>query len=290
MVGSTLREIRRRVDALAAADGAYYVVCGRTGERPVPVAGKRFADRPTAESALRAATQYRATLRDYDPRLPYYDLIVCEAMPGRTEGRPPASGPVAGTPSGALPDAPTRQPLVDFCHEVASALFETLAGEGYAAVERATMELYLEAAETVDDRDEFCLLLLESMAAELSERLTPDEQARVLRAAAGRLSPADATDAPVPVALRRLASVSLVTGYGLARSGDEWLVTVRGYALDGTDRRLPTLPIAIELYRHHPGPLSIPGVRSVGAADWEFTLALGAGRDRVGLVRAAVTS
>lgn len=289
MVGSTLREIRRRVDALAAADGAYYVVCGRTGERPVPVAGKRFADRPTAESALRAATQYRATLRDYDPRLPHYDLIVCEATPGPTTPSPSETGPGADAGSAALSAAAPRRPLVDFCHEVASAPFETLAEQGCAAVERAIMELYLEAAETVDDRDEFCLLLVESMAAELSERLTPDEQARVLRAAAGRLSPVAATAAPVPVALRRLASVSLVTGYGLARSGDEWLVTVRGYALDGTDRRLPTLPIALELYRHHTGPLSIPGVRSVGAADWEFTLALDADRDGVGLVRTAVT-
>ncbi|MFC7194060.1 hypothetical protein ACFQL4_04340 [Halosimplex aquaticum] len=39
MIGTTLTDIRERIEALATEDGSYYVVCGRTGERPVPAAG-----------------------------------------------------------------------------------------------------------------------------------------------------------------------------------------------------------------------------------------------------------
>jgi hypothetical protein len=37
MVGRTLREIRGELESLADDGGRYYVRCGRTGERPVPV-------------------------------------------------------------------------------------------------------------------------------------------------------------------------------------------------------------------------------------------------------------
>jgi hypothetical protein len=52
MVGLTLVDIREHIEALATEGGQYYVVCGRTGDRPV--------------------------LRRYDPQVPSYDLIVCE--------------------------------------------------------------------------------------------------------------------------------------------------------------------------------------------------------------------
>src|SRR6056297_3609057 len=98
MLGTSLGEIRDHVEALASDGGTYYVVCGRTGERPVPTAGLRFEERATARNAARAAEQYRTALRRYDPRLPCHDLIVCQDVPqvaGTAElerdSRPPSS-------------------------------------------------------------------------------------------------------------------------------------------------------------------------------------------------------
>ncbi|WP_223302127.1 hypothetical protein [Haladaptatus sp. R4] len=79
MVGHTLHDIRRSVESLETDDGAYHIICARTGTSPVPIAGRRFDSRHTARAALRFAEQYRAALRRYDPQLPYHDLIVCEA-------------------------------------------------------------------------------------------------------------------------------------------------------------------------------------------------------------------
>jgi len=88
MPDSTLTSIRERIEALASADGRYYVTCARTGDRPVPAAGHRFSDRATARTAARLTERYRATLRRYDPQTPSYDLIVCQ-RPGAatTAGR-----------------------------------------------------------------------------------------------------------------------------------------------------------------------------------------------------------
>jgi len=57
MIGTTLVDIRDHIEALAGADGEYYVACGRTGDRPVPISGLRFEGRATAQSAARAAEQ-----------------------------------------------------------------------------------------------------------------------------------------------------------------------------------------------------------------------------------------
>ncbi|PSQ14644.1 hypothetical protein BRD02_08830 [Halobacteriales archaeon QS_8_69_73] len=78
MHDSTLTGIRDRIEALASADGRYYVACARTGDRPVPAAGHRFPDRAAARTAARLTEWYRARLRRYDPQLPSYDLIVCQ--------------------------------------------------------------------------------------------------------------------------------------------------------------------------------------------------------------------
>jgi hypothetical protein len=78
MTEPTLRDIRTHLDALAVDVGRYVVVCARTGEHPVPIAGLRFTDRETATRAARIAQHYRSRLRRYDPRVPYHDLIVCE--------------------------------------------------------------------------------------------------------------------------------------------------------------------------------------------------------------------
>ena len=286
MVGRTLREIRRHVEQLASDDGSYYVVCGRTGDRPVPVAGKRFDGRVTAQAALRAAEQYRAALRRYDPHLPYHDLIVCEDTTTR-----------AVAPPARAYEATDRRPLVDFCHDVAGALFEALADRNHERVERAVMDVYLEAAEDVDDRDEFCFLLLESMVAELTRSLSPAEQVRLLRAAADRLPPVEETNDPVETALRHLASVSLVDDFEIGSrradgDGDARRVTLYRYALDGDDRHLPTLPIAIDLLRHCRGSVAIPAARAVSSDGWQLDLSLDGTADRAdaGLVRTTVTA
>lgn len=78
MERETLSVIRQRIETLATADGDYYVVCGRTGRRPVPVEGTYFPDRETATEAAQTATAYRRVLREYDEDAPFYDFIVCE--------------------------------------------------------------------------------------------------------------------------------------------------------------------------------------------------------------------
>lgn len=97
MVGTTLAEIRRHIEGLASDEGDYYLVCARTGDRPVPADGLRFASRATARAAASATEHYRATLRRYDPRLPRYDLIVCEDAGPLAD---PAAAPTDASPSG----------------------------------------------------------------------------------------------------------------------------------------------------------------------------------------------
>ena len=76
MIGTTLLEIGDHIESLASETGEYSLVCARYGDRPVPAAGLRFESRPVARAAARATEQYRDALRRYDPRLPYYDVIV----------------------------------------------------------------------------------------------------------------------------------------------------------------------------------------------------------------------
>lgn len=78
-MGGTLAGLKGRIDDLAADTGEYHIVCERTGDRPVPITDKRFHNRVAARRAADAAEQYRATLRRYDPQVPRYDLVVCQA-------------------------------------------------------------------------------------------------------------------------------------------------------------------------------------------------------------------
>lgn len=299
MVGHTLHDIRRSVESLETDDGAYHIICARTGTSPVPIAGRRFDSRHTARAALRFAEQYRAALRRYDPQLPYHDLIVCEApetyaLVGETAGDTTALArrKDESTADGSVTD---RQPLIDFCHDVTGALFETLADEGYERVERAVMDVYLDAAESVADRDEFCLVLLESMVVELTDQLSADEQHHVLEAASRRMPPVEDDGRTIETALQRLVSVSIAADYHLTPLDDTsssrgWLVTLSEYALDGDERYLPTLPLAIELNRILPDPVSIEWARAVDTHDWELRLST---RDPTkstdtGLLRAAI--
>jgi hypothetical protein len=287
MVGGTLNELRERIADRHEDGGRYYVSCARTGERPVPVAGKRFATRETAAEAAELATEYRAELRRYDPRLPHYDLVV-------TEDPGPGSSTRPMPKVEASADATT---VSDFCHDVAAAVFESLSELGETAVERAVLEAYLHSAESVTDPDELCLVLLSTTASELDARLAPDRQGEVLRAAADRLgrptgpgASADGTD-PVDAALERLDALSLVGDYGVARNrsatasdtddrreaqsddrfaGRSWTVSVEGYAFDTVNGCVPTLPFAVELLRGLPGEtVAVSDLRRTGNSGWE---------------------
>jgi hypothetical protein len=103
MNGATLESLRRRIEILADEAGRYELVCGRTGERPVPADGLRFATYERARAAARATERYRAALRRYDPRAPRYDVIVRERdadeAPDRVDGtaaRSAAGGRLGG--------------------------------------------------------------------------------------------------------------------------------------------------------------------------------------------------
>lgn len=249
MVGQTLSKIRARIESLASEEGEYYVVCGRTGTRPVPVADKRFPDRDAAEEAAQTATAYRAALRRYDPRAPVYDFIACEAA---ARGSHAAS---VLTRVGATGEAPS---LTGFCHDVAGAVFEALSTAGYSDLESTIMDCYCEAADAIEDPDELCLHLLRTLALELDDRLSADEQAQVLERAAREVPDIDATEEPLASTFDRLAAVDLVDEYSITAQPDatvgrqSWTVRLENYALAGSGDPLPTLPIALDLLRRLP--------------------------------------
>jgi len=301
MVGPTLIDIREHIDGLATEDGQYYVRCGRTGDRPVPAAGSRFPDRATARAAARATEQYRSALRRYDPQVPYYDLIVCEATSrDATVTQPRESG--TETPQHRLSEpvitdstTPERRDLVEFCHRVAGTVFETLSEAGYDGVESAVMDAYFELAETVGDPDELCLCLLESMTTELHEHLSPADQADILADAADRLESPTDDDGPLDATLDALEQRGVIESYtrspysvDLDGGAGSVVVQISGYALSARNDRLPILPVTLELCRHrtnHP-PQSI----QVTAVDtgWQLTFVLADMGDQNGLVSAPV--
>jgi len=290
MIGATLTELRDQIDALASADGDYFLVCGRTGERPVPVAGKRFAGRETGRTAARTAHQYRAALRRYDPQVPHYDLIVCQdAEPlitgsepeaaSQTESEEPTNWTLSEPAVTSGRPSPERRKLVEFCHSAAAAVLETLPEDGYEGVETAVMDAYFDLAETIADPDDLCVCLLENMAIELDDRLQPADQAAVLASAATRLSPAEPTEKPVSTTLSILGDCGLIGGYTRSPWSTEIedgtrsiVVWLSEYALTPLDDQFPVLPIMLELYRHQPDWL--PSSVQVVADDdgWRLTL------------------
>lgn len=301
MVGTTLVELRSQIEALASDEGRYYLVCARTGERPVPADGKRFLGRTAARQAARATEHYRATLRRYDPRVPCYDVIVCEA----TEGVPDSTSPrdeaaetdwsltepavADGTPAG------DRRDRIEFCHTVAATVFESLSAAGYDVVERTVMDVYFDLAETVTDPDDLCLRLLESIATELDAALTPAEQADVLDAAVERLPSPDATVSPVAATLDHLEALGML---GLAtgerstctdEAADGRSVTIRltDYALSAHHGRLSVLPVVLEYYRRQHQPPTT--VRVVALDDgWRLTLGFASETEPDGLATASI--
>lgn len=280
MIGTTLTDIRDHIEELASEDGQYYIVCGRTRDRPVPTDGLSFGSRTVARAALRATEQYRAALRRYDPRVPYYDLIVCERRnPGakRTANHEEddwqLSEPVVTTP------APDRRTLVEFCHRVAAAVFEALSAGGYTSVERAVMDAYFELAETIAEPDELCFRLLESMASELGTGLSPTEQASVLASAGSRLPPTDAVAQPVKESCDELQRSGLVSAYSYSpvsydRERRERLVVVDllDYALSEREGRLPVLPFVLDLYRRDLDRAPSELLVEPDGDDWRLTI------------------
>jgi len=303
MVGPTLLDIRDHIESLAAADGRYYVVCGRTGDRPVPAAGQRFPDRATARAAARATEQYRAALRRYDPQVRHHDPVVCEAVAAGADpaGARPGDGdrdaPPAprSAPTATGEGGPARRDLAEFCHRVAGAVFEALSAAGHDGVERAVMDAYFELAERVGDPDELCLRLLESAAAELDARLAPPAQVGVLTGAAARLSRPAGEASPLAAALTALRRRGLVERYtrsphSVAPDGGTGSVVVRvaGYALSARDGRLPVLPLTVELCRRRPArpPHSVRAAAVDGG--WRLTVGFADGAPPDGLASAPV--
>ena len=301
MVGTTLVEIREHIQSLSVADGAYHVRCGRTGDRPVPVSGLRFPDRATARAAARATEQYRSTLRRYDPQVPHYDLIVCEWVAyNQAVTHPDASttdtpGCQRSEPIYTDDTTPGRCDLIEFCHRVAGAVFETLSEAGYDELETVVMDTYFELAETVVDPDELCLCLLESMAAALDDRLSPADQAEILADAAARLDSAVDDSSPLEATLAALKQRGVIESYtrspwsvGLDAGAGYVVVQISGYALAARDGRLPILPLTLELCRHHTErpPQSI----QVSAVDggWQLTFVLADTGAQNGLVSAPI--
>ncbi|GAB7117931.1 hypothetical protein [Natrinema pallidum] len=295
MVGTTLRDIRTHIERLASDDGEYYVVCARSGERPVPVAGKRFATRTDAADAAQATEQYRAALRRYDPQLPFYDPVACQERPADANAAAQAAGE-SNAPTRALGNGDTQttppsvdrdpwddSPLISFCHDVSGAVFESLSARDHEDAERAIMETYMAAAEATTDRNTLCLVLLETMASELEAHLETAERMQVLRAAATNLSPVEPAADPVEASLAFLDSLSLIREYGVTRDStdstdgtdDVWTVSLRGYAIECGESRFPTLPIGIDILRRSgtpDEPLGVTDVTALGEGDWQFVL------------------
>ncbi|CQH64207.1 uncharacterized protein HHUB_4317 (plasmid) [Halobacterium hubeiense] len=294
MVGRTLTELRARIERLAADDGPYEVVCGRTAERIVPVDGHRFPDREAAANAAEIAEQYRATLRRYDPRVPCYDPVVCEAPALERSPAPSASKDWAFPPTATHSEASSGR--IEFCHRVAGALFEALSNHGHDDVERTVMDAYFDAAETTPSRDRLCSRLLEQMAAELDARLSDAEQAAVLADATTHLPDESTADPSLATAFDRLAANDLIGEYALSPwrvdfDDDErrCRVSVTDYALAPVETHLPTLPITVTMLRHHSGrSLTVAEVTRVGDDTFELTLAAAA--EPAGLTTAPITN
>ncbi|VTT85129.1 unknown [Halorubrum sp. DM2] len=273
MIGTTLAEIRDHIESLASDDGEYYLICARYGDRPVPASDLRFDTRATARAAAQATTQYRQALRRYDPQVPYYDIVACQAVDiqtrcARIERRrcdSQSTYPAALAEPVVKRSLSVARELVEFCHRVAAAVFETLSERGYDAVESAIMDAYFAHAEELSDPNGLCIRLLESMAVELADHLNSSEQVAFLSAAAERLEhePRDATGSPMRSSGEQSVdeSLSVLQNTGLYSRGSqvtdseadgcaaELIVDVSGYALQPSDGRLPLLPIALTVHR-----------------------------------------
>ncbi|USZ70571.1 DUF7551 domain-containing protein [Natronosalvus halobius] len=295
MVGTTLQAIRTHLEGLASEGGEYSLVCARYGDRPVPAADLRFESRATARLAARATEQYRDTLRRYDPQLPYYDVIVRQEHPpgdwavigDQNSSTRPASGVASNASSKSDAGRWTGEgrDLVEFCHRVAGAAFETMSTHGYDALESAVMDAYLALAERLSSPDGLCLCLLESTAIELATRLSPTDQVTFLSATAARLNVSDdpsvdpshgRVERSIDGSLSRLRAVGILETFECVRTGPtettpasrRAVIDLGEYALSPNEGRLPLLPVVVEWYRCQQAWLPVSATASDSTNGW----------------------
>lgn len=307
MVGTTLVEIREHIETLSVTDGEFLIRCGRTGDQPVPVRGLRFEKRSTARSAAHAASQYRTALRQYDPQVSYYELIVCQETARVTEPRPEiyslvrSKQPKIQTRSDPVLNHKRNKQhcsrLVEFCHTAATTIFETVSKCGYDTVESAVMDTYFEFVETVGNPDELCLCLLESMSSELDQHLSDADQRKVIVGAAAQLESPPNNQSPLDTALTSLKRREVIGEYAHSPKSTiidadngvgTAIIQVSGYALSAQDDQLPILPLTLELCRHCTEQL--PQSVQVTAVDdgWQLMFALTNKGNQNGLIRAPI--
>ncbi|MFC7057901.1 DUF7551 domain-containing protein [Halovenus salina] len=199
------------------------------------------------------------------------------------------------SPAPAIPGQQSGR--IEFCHQVAGALFETLSNEGYDEIERAVMDAYFESAETISSRDVLCLRLLEQMAAELDSQLSNTTQASVLGQAAAQLPVSSTQETTLTAAFDRMEAIELLDSY----STSPWTVdpvdgerqcqiTVAEYALSPLDTAIPTLPITIDLLCRQPDTtFTVSGVTRTNSDTWQFTLTADVDGEPAGLTTAPIT-
>lgn len=292
-----LAALRAHIESLASETGEYTLVCSRHGEQPVPAAGLRFPSRAVARSAAAATAQYRDRLREYDPSVPAYDIVVWQGYStgGATESD---DHPVDATaPAPPVAPNPRDEPLIRFCHGVAAAVFEALGECGHDEIETALMAAYGDHADIEPTADGLCLRLLERMSTMLAERLSHGEQAALLDTAAEKLPAVTdgAASADVDAVVGGLRTRQVVgqiheaqweqcrrTGTRTAR------VDVSSYAFTPHGGRLPTLPLVVAFYgaalEWRPAAISV----AAAGDGWRFRIAPVGEARPAGLVRAAI--
>lgn len=286
MTRTTLEDVRDYIEALASESGEFYLVCARYGDRPVPSSGLRFESRATARAAARAAKQYRQHLRQYDAELPYHDIIVCQedsqSEHSNAECCSEQRAWVFTEPVVSEQAEGVDEKLIEFCHRIVGAVFEALSKSGYQEIEAAVMDCYVELAESLSDPDDLCLCLLESMAGELAQQLSPTKQAAVLARAASELDTRSVADQPVAAACADLQTYGVVEDVSRspwAVSASERtrriVVELSGYALSPHGGRLPILPIIVDCFGR--GLDRAPTETRVEQTDdgWELTFVFG---------------
>jgi hypothetical protein len=194
-------------------------------------------------------------------------------------------------------DGPDRHCRIEFCHQVAAAVFETLSESSHDEIETAIIDAYFTLAETVDDPDDLCLCLLETIARECDVRLTPSEQANVIARATDQFPPTDHSKKPVVTALTRLQRRGILTDFTCRPAAIDPLcgsrsvsVTLSEYALSPRDGRLPVLPVVVEISRHQPAwsPTAVYVTDTTGG--WRITIEFGSEATPTGLSNAAIRS
>lgn len=304
MVGTTLVEIREHIKTLSVTDGEFLIRCGRTGNQPVPVCGLRFEKRSTAQSAAHAARQYRTALRQYDPQLPYYDLIVCQETTGILKQRPKACSLAEPQTTQTLFDRVLNHKrdkphsrLVEFCHTAAAAILETFSEGGHDTVESAVVDTHFKFAETVDDPDELCLCLLESMSSELDQHLFNADQTEIIVDAAARLELPLEGQSPLDTTLASLKRQGVIGEYTRSPkltvidtddSIGTAMIQVSGDALSARNGRLPVLPLTLELCRHRTERLPQPVWVTAMDDSWQLMFALTNKGDQSGIMCAPI--